>query len=100
MTKQGIINAIEEHLGKSYKRYYQDFYVGITSDINARLFVAHNVPEKGHWYIYQWADSEDIAREVEKHFLDLGMDGGTGGGTGDGDVRYVYCYEKGPNTRP
>lgn len=100
MTKQGIIDAIEEHLGKSYKKHYQDFYVGITSDINARLFVAHNVPEKGHWYIYQWADSEDVAREVEKYFLDFGMDGGTGGGTGDGDVRYVYCYEKGPNTRP
>ena len=100
MTKQEIIDAIEKHLGCSLKRYYQDFYVGITSDINARLFDAHNVPERGHWYIYRLADTEDIAREVEKYFLDLGMDGGTGGGTGDGNVQYVYCYEKGTNTRP
>lgn len=100
MTKQAIIDAIEEHLEKSFKKYYQNFYIGITSDIEIRLFEAHNVPRKNHWYIYQWADSEDIAREVEKYFLALGMDGGTGGGTGDGDVRYVYCYEKGSNTCP
>lgn len=46
MTKQAIIDAIEEHLGKSYKKYYPDFYIGITSDIESRLFEAHNVPKK------------------------------------------------------
>ena len=100
MKKQEIIDAIMQHLKLSPKPYYSDFYIGVTSDINERLFHAHGVPETGHWYIYRYADTEDIAREVEKYFLDLGMQGDTGGGTGDGDVRYVYCYELGPDTNP
>ena len=100
MKKQEIIDAIMKHLELSPKPYYSDFYIGITSDIEERLFNAHGVPEKGHWFIYGCADTEDIAREVEKYFLDLGMKGGTGGGTGDGDVKYVYCYELGPDTNP
>ena len=38
-----------------------------------------------HWL----ADNEAVARNVEKHFLDLGMDGDTGGGE---DTKYIYVY--------
>ena len=32
-TAKEIIVDVEEHLTKSNKRYYSDFYVGITNDI-------------------------------------------------------------------
>lgn len=45
-TAKEIIVDVEEHLTKSNKRYYSDFYVGITNDIERRLFVEHNVEKK------------------------------------------------------
>lgn len=92
MKEQAIINAIDEHLKKSNKQYYNQFYIGITSDVNARLFGAHKVPRENHWWIYRFADNEQIARDVERHYIDLGMQGGEGGGTGEGNVTCVYCY--------
>lgn len=97
MTYDEIINAIEAHLAKSSKKYWNDYYVGITDNIPERLHGFHQVPEKGHWFKWCKADTEQIARDVEKHYLDKGMDGGAGGG--DEDTIYVYCYEIGPNTR-
>ena len=85
-----IIADIDAHLSKSSAKYYKDFYVGITEDINERLFDFHQVPKKSHWYIYREATSDKESRAVEKHYLDKGMDGGDGGG--DDDAVYVYCY--------
>lgn len=47
-TAKEIIVDVEEHLTKSNKRYYSDFYVGITNDIERRLFVEHNVEKKNN----------------------------------------------------
>lgn len=91
MTAQEIKQAIDDHLAKSNKQYYSDFYIGITNDIERRLFGEHNVSRKGDWWIYRTANSESHARTVEKHFLNKGMKGGTGGG--NADCVYVYCYE-------
>ena len=33
-----IVADINSHLEKSQKQYYSDFYVGITNDIERRLF--------------------------------------------------------------
>lgn len=98
MSYDDLIKDIDAHLQKSRKQYYSDFYLGITDNIQERVFGYHKVPQMGHWYITRGADTEQIARDVEKHYLDLGMDDGTGGGTG-GDTRIVYCYEIGPNTK-
>lgn len=38
-----IVAEIDSHLEKSQKQYYSDFYVGITNDIDRRLFEEHNV---------------------------------------------------------
>ena len=92
MTKQAIIKDIDAHLGRSNKQYYNQFYIGITNDVKSRLFGDHKVPRENHWWIYRYADTEEIAREVEKHYLNLGMQGASGGGTGNNDVKYVYCY--------
>lgn len=92
MTQEEIIKDFDEHLQKSGGRYYSEFYVGITNDVEERLFGTHKVSRENHWWIYALADTEEIARMVEKYYLGKGMRGGTGGGTGNGDARYVYCY--------
>ncbi len=70
---------------------YSEFYVGISNDAERRLFDEHKVNrEKGIW-IYCPTESDDVARKVEKNFLDKGCAGGTGGG--EDDTTYVYCYK-------
>lgn len=92
-TKNQIIKDITNHFrGHAYK----DCYVGITSNIEKRLHDDHNVPRrgKGGTWIYRTAASNSDAREIEKHFLDAGMDGGGGGG--DYKSKTVYAYKKIP----
>ncbi|BAS29188.1 hypothetical protein [Limnochorda pilosa] len=94
-TKQEIIDDITAHFkGQAYR----NCYVGITAGVDTRLFGDHNVSrDNGHW-IHRTASSHTVARDVEKHFLDAGMDGGGGGGSDDS--RIVYAYKKTSSTRP
>ncbi len=64
---------------------YGDWYVGIATDPKERLFSGHGVHEKDDAWFYQRALSSEAARRIEKHFLDLGMDGGAGGGDASSD---------------
>lgn len=89
MTFQEIVDAINGHLTSSGLEY-GDCYVGITKDIQSRLFGDHKVPEKDHWRIHKTADSDDIARDVEVHFQNLGMKGDTGGGGQTSNIVYAY----------
>lgn len=86
-----IVADINSHLEKSQKQYYSDFYVGITNDIQRRLFDEHKVSEKNGWWIYRQAIDKKTAQYVEEYFLNKGMKGDTGGGTDDSS--FVYCYE-------
>ena len=85
-----IVNKIDEHLSKSGKHYYSEFYIGVSQNAVKRLFEEHHVDKENSWWIYTTAISSEVARQVEKHFLDLGMRGGTGGG--DDKSKMVYCY--------
>ena len=93
-TKQEIINDITIHFKDTV---YKDCYVGITSDVDSRLFGDHNVSKENGW-IYRYTSSDSVAREIEQHFLDKGMDGGSGGG--DEDSIFVYAYQKTTTTNP
>ena len=90
-TSKEIANAIEEHLKKSSAKYYSDFYIGITNDIERRLFGEHNVPRSNYWRIHNEAINKEHAQDVEEYFLEKGMVGDTGGG--NNDSVWVYCYE-------
>jgi len=94
-SKQEIINEIAAYFkGIPYKQCY----VGITSDVESRLFGDHNVSKATGRWIYATASSNRVAREIEQHFLDAGMDGGPGGG--DATSRIVYAYKKTSYTNP
>ncbi|MCF0210715.1 MAG: hypothetical protein HUK18_05330 [Bacteroidales bacterium] len=90
-TASEIIADVEGHLAYSKKKYYSGFYIGITNDVERRLFGEHNVDKDHSWWIYRTAIDKVAAQTVEEHFLSKGMRGDTGGGT-DASI-YVYCYE-------
>ena len=97
-TNQTLVNEIVDHLkngcggGKN-----SEYYVGITKNIENRLFGDHNVTKEGHCYIFRNANSASNARIIEKYFLDGGMKGGDGGG--DADSKYVYVYKISSSTK-
>lgn len=95
-SKGEIINDIDSHLRESTKEYWSDFYIGITNNIERRLFEEHNVNKENDWWIWRKALDKGTAQEVEEYYLAKGMEGNTGGG--NKDTVYVYCYEITENT--
>ena len=82
MNESEIKAAIERVRGNTR---YSSWTIGITDD-PARRRREHNNPKDWH----DWgADTEAIARKVEKHFLDKGMKGDTGGGE---HPNHVYIF--------
>ena len=47
-TTREIILDVESHLACSKKKYYSDFYIEITNDVDRRLFGEHNVERITH----------------------------------------------------
>ncbi len=88
---QSVVNEIHAHMRKQGGSP-SSWYVGITSDIEQRLFGDHGVPKENHWYCYRETFTSNDARSVEKAFLDYGCDGGSGGG--DDTSTFVYAYLK------
>ena len=95
MTKNSIISDFEKYVGTDN---YSDWYVGITNDIDRRLFNEHKVDKKQDKWIHSPADSKDVAQEVEEYFLNKGMDGDTGGG--NDDTTHAYAFRKNSHTDP
>lgn len=91
-----IVSDIDAHLQKSGKRYYSEFYIGISKDASKRMFEEHHVDKEHSWWIFRTANSSEVARKVEKHYLELGMRGGDGGGNDTANM--VYCYVVTPIT--
>jgi hypothetical protein len=96
-TAQQVYNEIEAHI-KKQGGAYSDWYIGIASDWENRLFNEHQVPRKDYWFITRQCQNNQAARNVEEALLKLGCDGGGGGG--DDKTVYVYAYLKGTMTNP
>jgi len=76
-----------------------DWYVGIAQNPVTRLFNDHVVNKQTDVWIYDYAYTSDVARSVEKYFIEtLGCDGGAGGG--DDTTNAVYAYKKNHRTNP
>lgn len=97
MTFEEIVKEISSHRRKHGRTSAKSLYVGITNDVDRRLFGFHRVPKENYWWIYLPADDVQTARRVEKHCLKEGMQGGDGGG--NNNSRIVYCYEVTEETR-
>ena len=91
----GILEHIKKQGGS-----YSDWYCGVTSDIETRLYVDHNLPkgENACWSIWYECFNDNDARAVETALLGLGCSGGSGGG--GKDCVYVYAYLKQKGTNP
>ncbi len=86
MNYENIVKAINNKVGSSN---YSIWTIGVTDDPDKRK-QEHQDAKENVTYWSQWkTDSEDVGRDVEKHFLDLKMKGGTGGG---GRAGYVYVF--------
>ncbi len=84
MKKSEIIAAIEAKIGRLELNYVA-WTIGITDDPQRRKG-EHNNPAL--WDDWE-ADTETIARDVERHFLEKGMKGAPGGGE---NPNYVYVF--------
>lgn len=97
-SETDIKKDIKAHID-SEGNAYSMWYVGISKDGKDRL-KQHGVDlgEGKAWWINRVASSDEVARKIEKYFIDLGCDGGEGGG--DDDSTHVYAYKKTVNTNP
>ena len=85
MNAQSIITEIE---GLAYGQYAQ-WTIGVTDNPDQRkLDHENNFKNTDRWRVWD-ADSEHEARHVERHFINLGMQGGTGG---SGQANFVYVF--------
>ena len=86
MNKQDLIAAIES---VDSEMVYNSYTIGVTDDpVIRRAAHTNNNEDTSDWKDWE-TDSEKIGREVEKYFLDKGMQGGDGGG---GKAKYVYIF--------
>ena len=80
MKKEEIIREIENRVNRSKEPKYSHWTVGITNDPERRK-KEHEIENHDTKFWMNWkTDSETIARDVEKYFLNKEMKGDTGGG--------------------
>lgn len=78
---------------------YSEWYTGITSDPEKRLFTEHGVDKENNYWICRQAINNTTARNIEEYFVKvLHTDGGSGGG--DETTVFVYIYKKNYYTKP
>lgn len=82
MKVDEIDSFIQQH-GVPYSRWY----VGITGDVDDRLFGDHRVTSG---YIIRSFTNDASARSAEQHFHNKGCKGSHGGG--DENTNIVYAY--------
>ncbi|MBN1383270.1 MAG: hypothetical protein JW983_00110 [Elusimicrobia bacterium] len=95
-TEEDIKNEIKNHMRK-YGGSLLDWYVGITSDPESRLFGEHKVDKNKNSWLYIQTNDE-TARNVGHYFVNyLGTDGKANGVE---HSSYVYIYRKTWRTKP
>jgi len=93
-----IANEIVGHAEKEGSSK-SNWYLGIASNPEDRLFSDHNVSKDNGWWIYRDAETHNSARKIESYLLDTcRFDGGPGGG--DYTTKFVYAYRKTHTTNP
>ena len=96
MDYNTLVKRIRTYMSK-FEGDYSDWYVGIAKDVDEDLFEQHKVDESGIWISFG-ADTDEIAKEVEKYFLDKNTDGNSV--KLEENVRIIYAYKKNSITIP
>ena len=96
MDYNTVIKRIETYMSK-FEGDYTDWYIGITKDLDERLFDVHKVEENGIWISFG-ADTEEVVKKVEEYFLNKKTDGNPT--PLEENVRIVYVYKKNAKTTP
>ena len=96
MEKDRIMQLFNNYLNNSGRKFYSDFFIGVTDDVNKRLFEEHMVPKSNSWYIYAPANTHENAMAVKKHYHNLGMR--TSNRRTSRLSKMVYCYGVSPFT--
>ena len=95
MDAQSLYNFLMAHITKC-GGLVSEWYAGIATSPEDRLFSDHNVDKANGQWAYEKATNEEEARSAEKMLLFAGCDGGDGGGI---TPTYVYVYRKTGSTR-
>lgn len=88
------VSTIIDYIGNENK---SNWYVGIATHPQERLFVDHNVNKAGRWIFNRYPMSEVDARDTEAYLLKIyPFRGDVGGGD---HPQYVYAYKTTPWTK-
>ena len=81
--------AIQSKVGSSYNLYR----IGLTHDLAERKGYWKDTEKENVTYWVNWtADSLSDAQDIERHFINKGMKGGTGGDLSSRKTVYVYVF--------
>ena len=90
MTKASIISAIEVRRGTIG---YSAWRIGLTHDPGERKQYWKETENQSVTLWSQWqTDSLSDAHDIESHFINKGMKGGTGGDLSPYKTTYVYVF--------
>lgn len=85
-----IISEIKNY-ASNHPSYWKDWYIGIASDPEQRLFIEHSVNKETDAWIYSICQNCNSARNVEQYLIEtLKTKGDLGGG--DDNTKYIYAY--------
>ena len=96
MDKNRILQLFNSYLSRSGRKFYSDFFIGVTDDVDKSLFEEHLVPRDNSCYIYVPANTHENALAVKNYYRNLGMR--TSNRRTSQSSKMVYCYGVSPYT--
>ena len=96
-TQEEIKTEIRQFIEEKGGRIL-DWYVGISSAPEERLFQEHGLIKNNDDWIYRTAESQDEAKRIGKYFAVMIRTDGAG--YGELNASTVYAYRKKPHTKP
>ncbi len=88
MDKYSIMKAIRDRVESTKTPSYSAWRIGLTHDPDDRTA---EWGDREYWLEWE-ADSLMDAQDIESHFINLDMKGGTGGNLTDGRRVWVYIF--------
>jgi hypothetical protein len=89
-TKASIMSDIRAKVGSTESKIWR---IGLTHDLTERKAYWRDTKDESVKFWSDWtADSLSDAQDIESHFINIGMKGGTGGDLSARKTTYVYVF--------